>query len=361
MAETAKETVKETISDAKGRWAQLQHRRASVRHLVQAWGLMNTNRGNLYAAAITYFSFLALFPLLLLAVSVLGFVLHAQPDTLHSLLDHITRKVPGQFGDTLKTAIKDAIDQRTGVGVIGLIGVLLTGLGWVQNLRSAINAVWGRPPDKRNFLVSRSRNLLVLAGLGIGIVVSLGLTTVGVSLTDQILRWIGLADLPGAPFFLKLIGFALALAGDVIIFGWVLVRLPAVDVPRRIEFKGALFAAVGFEVLKIVGTYTIAHTANSPTAGPFAGILAVLIWIQLVARFMLFACAWTAVLTAEQQVVAADTVPVVEPEAARAEEAASGITPAAVGVTLVGAGAVVGSVATAAAIRAYSDRSRRSR
>jgi membrane protein len=325
---------------------------------------MNTNRGNLYAAAITYFSFLALFPLLLLGVAVLGFVLHSHPDTLQSLLDNISKKVPGQFGDTLKTAIKDAIDKRAGVGVIGLLGVLLTGLGWIENLRSAINAVWGRPPATKNFLVGRALNLLVLAGLGIGIVVSLGFTTVGVALTDQILRWVGLDDLPGATFLLKVIGIALAVAGDMIIFWWVLVRLPAVEVPRRVEIKGALFAAIGFEVLKIIGTYTIAHTANSPTAGPFAGILAVLIWIQLVARFMLFACAWTAVLTAEQRPpVLADTVPVLEPEvmADEAERPPSAITPAAVGVTLVGAGAVAGAVATWAATRAYGERSQSSR
>ena len=73
--------------------------------------------------------------------------------------------------------------------------------------------------------------------------------------------------------------------------------------------SGALIlAAVGFEVLKIVGTYTIAHTAQSPTAGPFAGVLAVLIWIQLVSRFLLFCCAWMA--TAGYDERAAVTLPV---------------------------------------------------
>ena len=118
----------------------------------------------------------------------------------------------------------------------------------------------------------------------------------------------------------------------------------------RIAVKGALLASVGFEVLKIVGTYTIAHTANSPTAGPFAGIIAVLIWIQLVARFMLFACAWTATLTAEH--VAATAGPV-EPEEADPTTTGRGsaITPATVGVTLVGVGAVAGAAATLTATR----------
>jgi membrane protein len=353
VAETAKDTVKQTISDAKGRWAQLQERRPSVRHLVEAWELLTANRGNLYAAAITYFSFLALFPLVLLGVAVLGFVLHSQPDTLQRLLDGIGRRVPGEFGNTLKTAVRQAIDARAGVGVLGLLGVLLTGLGWIANLRSAINAVWGQPPAKKNFLLARALNLLVLAGLGLGIALSLGLTTVGVALTDQILGWLNLDGVPGATLLLKVIGIALAVAGDMVIFWWVLVRLPAVHVPRRVEIKGALLAAVGFEVLKIIGTYTIAHTAQSPTAGPFAGILAVLIWIQLVARYMLFACAWTAVLTDEEcRPAPTAAVPVVEPGPMPAKPPpVQTITPAAVGITLVGAGAVAGAVATWAVTR----------
>ena len=61
------------------RWSALRERRPSVRHVVLAWQRMQQNNGGQYAAAITYFSFLALFPLLLLAVAVTGFVLHAHP------------------------------------------------------------------------------------------------------------------------------------------------------------------------------------------------------------------------------------------------------------------------------------------
>lgn len=202
-------------------------------------------------------------------------------------------------------------------------------------------------------------NLLVLAGLGLGIVVSLGLTVVGTALTDQILSALALDDLPGFHLLLKVLGVLLAVAGDMVIFWWVLIKLPDVDVPRRVAGKGALLASVGFEVLKVAGTYTIAHTAGSPTAGPFAGILAVLIWIQLVARYLLFSCAWTATLTVEAGgAVAANSIPIAEPEAMidAAAEPASAVRPATVGATLVGAGVIAGAVATWAATRPRPDR-----
>jgi membrane protein len=283
------------------RWAALKERRPWVRNVVQAWQLAQRNNGNQYAAAITYFSFLALFPLILLAVSIAGFVLHSHPAAEQDLFQNVTKNVPGDLGNTLRTSLRTAIDARAGVGVVGLLGVLLTGLGWIGNLRLAIDAVWGLQPPKRNFVVAKVMNLLVLAGLGIGLLVSLGITAVGTSLTHQILNALNLDHVAGITILVKVLGVVLSVAGDFVIFWWLMVRLPLITVPTRVAVKGALMAAVGFEVLKIVGTYTIAHTAQSPTAGPFAGLLAVLIWIQLVARFLLFCTAWMSVLTREQE------------------------------------------------------------
>jgi membrane protein len=354
MTQTRPSAIARAKSAANARWRALQARCTSLRHVIEAWQLLQRNNGNQYAAAITYFSFLALFPLLLLAVAVIGFVLHSHPALEQEFFANVTANVPGEFGRTLESSLRTAIQQRTGVGIVGLIGVLLIGLGWIGNLRQAIDAVWGRAPAKRGFIGGRVANLLVLAGLGLGVVVSLGLTVVGTSLTDQILRALALDHVPGFHLLLKVLGVLLAVVGDMAIFWWLLIKLPQVDVPRRIAVKGALLASIGFEVLKIVGSYTIAHTANSPTAGPFASILAVLIWIQLVARYMLFSCAWTATLTAEYRgAVAANTIPIIEPEAMvdRRRERGSAVTPAAVGVTLVGAGAIVGAAATWAVTR----------
>jgi len=291
MTESRLARAKSAVS---ARWAALKARWTWLRYVVAAWGRMQDNNGNQYAAAITYFSFLALFPLLLLAASVLGFALHSDPSAEQGFFNHLTDNVPGALGETLKKSIQAAIDSRASIGIIGLLGVFVTGLGWVGNVREAIDAVWGRARPKINYFKAKLGDLVVLGGLGVGAVISIGLTVIGTSLTDQLLSATGLDGVAGATVLLKLLGIALAIAGDMLIFWWVMVRLPKIELPPRLALKGALLAAVGFEVLKIVGTYTIAHTANSPTAGPFAGVIAILIWIQLVARWLLFSCAWTA-------------------------------------------------------------------
>jgi membrane protein len=320
--------------------------KAWVRNVLAAWERLRVTNGNLYAAAITYFSFLALFPLLLLGVSIAGFFLNAHPAALQTLFDKIASNAPGGFGSTLHDSIDAAIKARTSIGIIGLLGVLLTGLGWIGNLRAAIDAVWEKPPAKENPVKQRVVNLLILGGLGLGLLASLGLTALWAAFTHTVLASVGLDHVPGMGTLLGVIGVGVTLAGDAVIFFLVLTRLPRTHVHTRIAVRGAIMAAVGFELLKIVGTYTIAATSGSATAGPFAAIVAVLIWIQLVTRWILFCTAWTAVRS-----IAATVPPPVLPSSASAVDSQPALSPAAVGAGLVGAGAVAGAAVTALALR----------
>jgi membrane protein len=315
--------------------------RAWVRHLIDAWERLRVTNGNQYAAAITYFSFLAIFPLILLAVSIAGFVLNANQNALHTLFANVGQNVPGELGDTLKSAIRTAVDKRASVGAIGLAGVLLTGLGWIGNLRASLDAVWKRVQPKGNFIKHRIANLGILAGLGAGVLTSLALTTAWAAFSHRVLSTVGLADIPGMGTLLGAIGIAVTVLGGAVIFYWVLVRVPRAPVPRHIGVRGALIAAVGFEVLKIAGTYTIAASAHSPTAGPFAGIIAVLVWIQLVTRWMLFCAAWMAELSDAEAAPVAAAEPGTQEQDADTETAPS---PVAVGAGLFGAGAIAGAL-----------------
>jgi membrane protein len=230
--------------------------------------------------------------LLLLAASITGFVLSSDHHLQQQLFDKIAANIPGDFGATITKSIKSAINNRTGIGLIGVAGVLLTGLGWVGNLRQAISAVAALEPTKEKFLPGKLRNLAILAGLGLGLLVSIGLTVVGTAVTDQILRSLDLDHVTGVSFVVTAGGIVLSLIGDLLIFWWVLVQLPRLKVARPVAVRGVVLASVGFEALKLVGTYTIAHSSRSPTLGPFASLLAVLIWIELVSRFLLYCVAW---------------------------------------------------------------------
>ena len=329
-------------SGASRRWEALKQARPGVVHLAAAYRHYQDNHGNDLAAAITYFSFLALFPLVLLGVSVTAFVLASRPGLQRELFDQVSADLPGALGDTVHQMIQGAIDQRAGVGVIGLVGVVLAGLGWIGNLRTAIDTVWGIPATKRPFLASKAANALVLAGLGVGVVISVGLTAGGTAASHLVLRSLGLDDVTGAGTTTWCLGILLGIAGSMVIFGWLMIGLPDIRVPRRIALRATLLAAVGFEVLKLVGTFYIARITGSPAGAVIGPVVGVLVWIYLVARYQVFCVAWaaTAMAGGEPAEPAQASEPAPEPGP---PSGAAPVPPAAVAAGLLSAGAALGA------------------
>jgi membrane protein len=328
------------------RWQALRAGHQWLDHTVRGYGHYKDENGDHLAAAITYFSFLALFPLILLGVSVTAFVLASSPHLQAELLTNVAKQVPGDFGKTLQTGITTAIHQRAAVGLVGLVGVALSGLGWIDNLRTAIDTIWGRKVPKVAFVKRKAADALILAGLGLGIVISLGITAGGTAASHQVLVWLHADGIPGMGTLTAVIASALAIAGSMLIFGWLMIRLPDAPVSRRTAIKASLLAAVGFELLKLVGTYYIARVTRSPAVAVVGPALGILVWINLVSRYLLFCVAWAATAPDAARVVDPLTEPVLGPPSAPARPMA-GISPIGVAAGLFSAGATLGAAAVA--------------
>jgi membrane protein len=341
-------------------------RRPWLDHLVRAYQQYKDANGDHVAAAITYFCFLAIFPLILLSASVAGFVLANNADLQQRLQEVISKNVPGSLGDTLSQAVQSVIDNRGSIGVIALLGVAYAGLGWVGNLRTGVQMVWACEVKKENFVRGKLEDLLVLVGLGFGIVLSLALTSGVTSAIHAVVTGLNLDGIPGMGTLVGGLTILLALAADTLLFMWLFTRLPGRPVRYRTVLRGAVFAAVGYEALKIVGTTYIAKVTANPTYGVFASAVGLLVWIDLVSRYLLFSAAWTATGRqpdvpggrASEQPEEGFSVSVEEKPAAGIVGPAPAGTrtrdvprPAAVAGALVGTGALLGAGATATASR----------
>ncbi|UQX87820.1 YihY/virulence factor BrkB family protein [Jatrophihabitans telluris] len=330
-------------------WLSLKERRPGIAHVVRGYQHYKLNHGDHLAAAITYFSFLALFPLILLGAAILGFVLASHPGLANDLYKSINDNVPGSFGGTITTTVKTAINNRAGVGLVGLVGLLLTGLGWIANLRTAIDTVWGLPPAKRSFLAAKLSDAMVLIGLGLGIVVSLGVTAGGTAAGGLLLRKLGLNDVTGAGTVTALLGIALGILGSMLVFGWLLIRLPDVEVARTVAWRTTLIAAIGFEVLKLVGTIYIERATKSPAVAVIAPVLGILIWIDLVSRYLLFCVAWAATARpVSQPELLVDEVPSSLARARAERPGPPPVSPIGLAAGLISAGAAIGGAGVAA-------------
>jgi len=290
------------VADKESFLTKQRRQRPWLDHLLRAGEAYTERYGNHYAAAITYFSVLSLFPLLMIAFAVAGFVLAGNDALLKEMQTSIAESVPSGLSDLINEVVASAIENRGAVGIIGLVAALYSGLGWMSNLRDALTAQWGQENKPRPFLSGMAKDLLALFGLGAALILSFTLSAAGTGLGTWLLRLVGLDDDGWALFLLLVATIVLALAANWLVFLWVLSRLPRESVSVRSAVRGAIAAAIGFEVLKQVFTIYLTTVAASPSGSLFGPIIGLLLFANFVSRFLLFITAWTATAT-ENQVV----------------------------------------------------------
>ncbi|MDQ3760558.1 MAG: inner membrane protein YhjD [Actinomycetota bacterium] len=275
-------------------------------HLVRAGQAYTAHHGNHYAAAITFFSVLSLVPLLMIAFAAAGFVLAGNQELLRQLQDQIQAAAPAGLGTTLNQIIDGAIASRSSVGILGLLGALYSGLGWMGNLREALTAQWrstqgGQPPEPEGFLRTKGFDLLALLGLGLALMASFALTGVGTAFARVILNTLGLGQVFGAQLMLVVLTVAVSVAGMWLVFLWVIARLPREPVPLRRAMRAAWFGAIGFELLKQAFAIYLDSVTSSPTGRLFGPVIGLMVFAYFVSRFLLFLTAWAAVDQDERQ------------------------------------------------------------
>jgi YihY family inner membrane protein len=229
------------------------------------------------AALVAYYGFFSLFPLLLVMVTVLGYVLSGNDDLQQRVLDSALTQFP-VIGDQINENV-DSLNGNLVALLIGVIGALWAGLAALQAMQTAMNEVWDVPIKERpNFLTSRLRALLMLVVLGGGVI---GIVVLGAAGTFS--QSLGVA----AIVLSAVLAFVLATGVFLLAFR----VLPTHVVPWRSLLPGALVAATGFLALQLIGGYYVSHAVKgaSQSYGVFAVVIGLLSWMHLQAQIALFA------------------------------------------------------------------------
>jgi membrane protein len=248
------------------------------------------------AAAVTFTSFLALFPMLAVAAAVGAAFL--SPERMRSLQGWMADQVPG-ISEQLD--LQALVDNAGTVGLVGGALLLVIGVGWAGTLRETLRAVWDLEEDPGNPVLLKVKDLGVLAGLGAVGLLSVAGSTFAVASVGWVAERAGLVEGGIGTVLLRLCGYGAAIATDFLLLWYVLKWLPRVEPPRRSLIAAGLMGAVGFELLKaLLGGYLQGVAAKS-MYGAFGVPIALLLWISLMAKLLLFCAAWTA--TASRPVV----------------------------------------------------------
>jgi len=245
-----------------------QQRKARLGFVVAVFKRFNDDQASQMGALIAYYGFFSLFPLLLVFVTVLGFVLEGSPSTQESVVHSTLSQFP-IIGTQLQSNVH-SLKGSVPALAIGLIGSTLAGLGITGATQSAFNKVWEIPRERqRGFLAWRLRGVGLLMVFGLLAIVS---TVAAGYVTAQTTGILGV-----------LIGVVVALVANLLLFFAVFRLLTSEAVATRDLIAGVIVAAILWQILQHVGSLYVDHVVRhaKDTSGLFAFVLGLLSWLYL--------------------------------------------------------------------------------
>lgn len=247
--------------------------------------------GGELADALTYHAFLALFPLLLLAVSVIGFLLSRNPSAEGDWVGRLSGSIPG-LGPLIDRNLRAVADGRAGAGTVGLVWLLWAGLGLVESGRNTLSRILRRARAS-NVVSKKLRSVAALGGLGMMALASM--TATGLLA--------GLGGGSGLGIAVRAFGI-LAAAGVDAGFFLVLYRVlaPGRGPAFREMLPGAIVMTVGWTGLKLAGTWYGIRVVAKATAvyGTFGAVIGVLALLGIASRLFVYGAELDMVLAEER-------------------------------------------------------------
>lgn len=219
------------------------------------------------AATIAFWGFFSIFPLFLVLVTVLGWVLPSSDKA--NVLKHVASMLP-----VLDPSTISGLHGALWALLVGLITAMWSGLGAVRTVQNAFNSVWEIPYHERpGFVEQIGRSLFVLVTIGAGIVISTLISGFVTSSSTGVN--LGVAG--------RVIGFLISIGLDVGLFVASFRLLTDRDVSTRDVLPGAIFSGLVFFILQEVSAFIIARHLKSaqPTYGHFATVITILWWFYL--------------------------------------------------------------------------------
>ncbi|MEV0847983.1 YihY/virulence factor BrkB family protein [Streptomyces sp. NPDC049954] len=263
--------------------------RAMRTHVYRSYERLDAVKWTRLAAAMTFTSFLAVFPLISVAAALVAGT--AGPDEVADLQDRVKEQIPG-IADQLD--LQGLVDNAGTVGIVAGALLLFTGINWVGSMRECLRVVWEVPEDEGNPLLRKVKDAGVLVGLGGAGLLSAVASTLSSTAIGWSARQLGIEESAAGGVLLRVLAFAVAVLADFLLLLYVLSLLPGVHPDRRSLVFASAIGSIGFELLKLlIGGY-ISGVAAKNTYGAFGVPVALLLWINFTAKLLLYCAAWSA-------------------------------------------------------------------
>lgn len=267
--------------------------------IMRAMTRYGTARGGLLAGGIAYSAFFSIAAALTIAVTAFSFFLKGRPDIQDQLFEGINNALPGILKtDENPTGLVSPsaliIDKPVNLAtIISTIVLVWSAMSIMAALQTSIRAVFGISKLPQNAVVGKLLNLAGFVVLGIGLVLGIAASAGASFFAHAIFDWLGVSG-PTAATALRWLAFGVGVLVDATIFAFLFRVTASVRIPRRDLLIGTLLGGLASSLLRFVGTTAVGSVASNPVLAPFAAIVTILLWLNLIARITLIVAAFTA-------------------------------------------------------------------
>jgi membrane protein len=244
-------------------------------------------------AAFSYYAVFSIFPLLLLCVTSVGFIVGHDASIRERILDYVSNSGAHELRplmDQTLTSMKEHSTAR-GIGaVVGFVTLLFGASGVFSELESAFNVIWRvKAPPSRSFLQTvlatvkdKALSFLVVLGAGCALLLSL-LVSAALSAVDSTA-----SQVVKSPILWLLVETGVSIGMLTALLAAMYQMIPRTKVAWRDVLGGALLTAFLFTALKRLFAWYLGHIGSYAAYGAVGGVLGLLAWIYLASLLLFF-------------------------------------------------------------------------
>jgi membrane protein len=266
---------------------------------VRAYTHYLRQRGPLLSAGIGFRMFFSVTGLLATGFSIAGLLLSGHPALLDQIIKSVNAAAPGLLQVNGSPGLVDPYQllNPASLGWAALIAAVVTvftSLGWIGGIRDGVRGMMRLGPLVMNPVLQILKDVGTLILLGVALVISSAVSLIFGTAAGWVTEKLSLDPAIAGPLTTSITILV------PLLLGWgtalIMYRVAAGLHPaRRSLLEGTTLAAVGATVLQIFSTQLLASAGKNPILAPFAIIIGLLIWFNLVSQVYVICAAWVAI------------------------------------------------------------------
>ncbi|WP_315503247.1 YihY/virulence factor BrkB family protein [Actinomyces radicidentis] len=268
-----------------------RYNRSRVGRLLARYG---TGRGALIAGGIAYTGLFSTFAALAIGISFLMATIGRNPDIRDAVITSLNSMLPGVIddgsGSGLVTIDDLTVSSALNIGsIIAILALIYSAMGLMGALKSGVRAMFGIIQLPENPVMNQLWNLVGFLVIMVSVVATALASIITNTLASAISSLPDWISGPGGTVLTLGVSFLLDAGTFALI-----IRVCGVRPPKKDYVWGSVLAAIGFGVLRQVGTSAVGSVTDNPLLASFAAIIVLILWLHLAARVVLYVSAWMA-------------------------------------------------------------------